>query len=150
VNQNSDLEGPQTGDCLEIPEFREISKSAKQEFGSFWDRHTIRAENPAKSGVSRSEHTGGLTTQQQASELQAWGGPHVSADLRVAAARQSPQSAARPRGAQQPASQPDHAKSAKSGENAAKAIRPPWSHPRPRERARDVREVVGDVLRPPE
>jgi hypothetical protein len=28
--------------------FAKFPKSAKQEFGSCWDRHTIRAENPAE------------------------------------------------------------------------------------------------------
>jgi hypothetical protein len=29
-----------------VPNFAKFPKSAKQEFGSCWDRHTIRAETP--------------------------------------------------------------------------------------------------------
>jgi hypothetical protein len=73
----------------------------------------------------------------------------VSADLRDAAARQSPRSATRPKGARQPASQPGGA-NLNRDENAAKVTRTQWSRPRPRESARDVREVVREHLRAPE
>jgi hypothetical protein len=81
--------------------------------------------------------------------MQAQGGPHVSADLRGATARQSSRSAARPKGARQPASQPGGA-NLNRDENAAKVTRPQWSRLRPRESARDVREVVWEHLRAPE
>jgi hypothetical protein len=74
----------------------------------------------------------------------------VSANLRVAAARQSPRSAARPKGARQPASQEDGANSNRPANNAAKATRLQQSRLRPRESARDVREVVWEHLRAPE
>jgi hypothetical protein len=73
----------------------------------------------------------------------------VSSDQRVAAARQSPRSATRPKGARQPEGQQGSANSILA-ESAGKAIRPQRCHLRPRESARDVREVVRDVLRPPE
>eukprot|EP01047_Picozoa_sp_COSAG01_P037405 COSAG01_NODE_2969_length_6787_cov_11.233702_5_plen_166_part_00 len=89
-------------------------------------------------------------SSQQASELWARGGPHVSADLRGAAARQSPRSATRPKGARQPASQPGGANLNRDENATAKVTRPQWSRPRPRESARDVREVVREHLRAPE
>ena len=74
----------------------------------------------------------------------------MSANLRGAAARQSPRSAARPKGARQPASQEDGANSNRPANNAAKATRLQQSRLRPRESARDVREVVWEHLRAPE
>jgi hypothetical protein len=73
----------------------------------------------------------------------------VSASLRAAAWWRS-QLSGQQQGARRQASQHQHAQGLNRGEYAAEAMRPQRSRPRPRERARDVREVVRDVLRPPE